>query len=58
MVVAHAGVVSAFSIVLGMRTPDSPRRDIPNATPLIFEYKGAEVKKSYKIVNPVSSRKP
>lgn len=56
---AHAGIVSALGVGFGLRAADSPRRDIPNATPLVLEYsKGGKFKHAYKLLNPVSSRQP
>lgn len=57
LVVAHAGVVSAFGIALGARDSSAPRRDVANATPVVYEYKHGEQTGSYLIENPVSIRR-
>lgn len=45
LVVAHAGVVRAFDVVLGfVKTPEKwEKKKIPNASPMVFEYENGRM---------------
>lgn len=59
LVVAHAGIVRAFDVVLGLKTPPAPgearaepKRKIPNASPTVYEYEDGVMKSHYTFDNP------